>query len=426
MVSSPPILRRLPSLSPPPSLLRLPNHQPFWQPLSRLQSTLAAVAAQPNRRQAPTYGDHLDDVFEILKSKQIAWTNPGPAQFDFRSDVVTSPNLAMLRAIMETTLLDDVYREDDTTISLEQDMAKFTGHEAAMFVLSGTMANQIALRTHLVAPPHAVLCDARSHIVHWEAGGLGLSGTMVQCVAPSNGEYLTLEDIQRKAELSDDVHKCPTTVISLENTISGLIHPLSDIRLISAWSKKNALKLHLDGARLWEVVAAGAGSLKDYAECFDSVAIDFSKGLGAPMGAVIVGNHPFIARAQRIRKALGGGMRQAGVLSGPARAAVDGFFASEASQGRGAVGEKLRVAHDHARRVADMWVRKGGRLRRKTQTNLVWLDLDNAGISPDQFVEIGWMSGVKLGGSRIVLHYQVSEEALRRLALAFDMVCSRR
>lgn len=224
-------------------------------------------------------------------------------------DVVTSPTLAMLRAIMETTLHDDVYREDETTVSLEQDIAQLTGHEEAMFVLSGTMANQIAVRTHLIAPPHAVLCDARSHIVHWEAGGLGLSGAMVQCASPSNGEYLTLKDIQRKAELSDVVHKCPTTVISLENRILGLIHLLSEIQLICDWSKKNGLKLHLDGARLWEAVAAGAGSMKDCAKCFDSAAIDFSKGLGAPMGAVIVGSSLFIARARRIRKALGGGMR---------------------------------------------------------------------------------------------------------------------
>lgn len=103
---------------------------------------------------------------------------------------------------------------------------------------------------------------------------------------------------------------------------------------------------------------------------------------------------------------------------------MDGFFAGETSQGRQAAGEKLRLAHEHAKRVADTWVRKGGKLRRKTQTNLVWLDLENAGISPEQFVEIGQTFGIKFGGSRIVLHYQISEEALRRLSLAFDMACS--
>src|SRR3954468_24211607 len=128
----------------------------------------------------------------------------------------------MLRAIMRTSLLDDVYQEDPTTISLESRMASLTGHESGMFVLSGTMSNQIAFRTHLASPPHAILCDARAHIIHWEAGGLAsLCGAMVQGVAPSNGEYLRLEDIQRKAILSEDVHKCPTRVIALENTIGG-------------------------------------------------------------------------------------------------------------------------------------------------------------------------------------------------------------
>jgi threonine aldolase len=439
------------------------NRRLFQQSILRFQSIQAAVAPRPNP-EADAHVDHLDDVFELLQTKQIAWSNPGPAQFDFRSwslhlipslpasrsvsqqgsgilylkcrfrlliaatgDVVTSPNLAMLRAIIDTTLLDDVYREDPTTISLEKQMASITGHEAALFVLSGTMANQVALRTHLGAPPHAILCDARSHIVHWEAGGLGLSGAMIQSVPPSNREFLTLEDIQRKAELSDDVHKCPTAVISLENTISGLVHPLSEIERISTWARTNGLKLHLDGARLWEVVAADAGSLRDYAQYFDSVALDFSKGLGAPMGAIIVGNCRFVKQARRIRKGMGGGMRQCGVLSGPARAAVNDFLGTTTLGGeRGTMGEKLRMSHDIAKRVADMWVRKGGKLKRRTETNLVWVDLNHAGDSKDRFIGIGRRCGVKLDGTRIVLHYQISEEALRRLALVFDMVLAGR
>lgn len=327
----------------------------------------------------------------------------------------------MLRAIIETTLQDDVYREDTTTLSLEKHMANITGHEDGIFVLSGTMSNQIALRTHLTQPPHAVLCDSRAHIIHWEAGGLAsLSGAMVQGVKPRNGEFLTLEDIQQKAVLSDDVHKCPTTVISLENTVSGLIHPLPEVRRISSWAKTHELKMHLDGARLWEAVAAGAGSLRDYAECFDSVALDFSKGLGAPMGAIIVGNSEFVKRARRIRKGTGGGMRQAGVLSSAARAAVDGFFEL------GEMGAAFRSVHDGAGRVAGMWIRKGGKLRRRIQTNLVWVDLSEAGVSDDAFREVGRRYGIKVDGCRIVLHHQISEEAIRRLGFAFDEVLSGR
>ena len=284
------------------------------------------------------------------------------------------------------------------------------------------MANQVALRTHLVAPPHAVLCDARSHIVHWEAGGLGLSGAMTQGVLPSNREFLTLEDIQQKAELSDNVHKCPTMVISLENTISGLIHPLSEIQRISTWARTNGLKLHLDGARLWEAVAADAGSLRDYAACFDSVALDFSKGLGAPMGAIIVGNSQLVKRARRIRQAIGGGMRQCGILSAGARAAVDDFIGTVNPGELRTTGEKLRKSHDIARRVADMWVHKGGKLSRRTETNLVWVGLSHARCSRDDFIKLGRRYDIKLDGPRIVLHYQISEEALRRLELVFKAV----
>lgn len=313
----------------------------------------------------------------------------------------------MLVSIMRTTLQDDVYREDKTTSSLEDHMASMAGHEAGMFVLSGTMANQLALRTHLNHPPQGVLCDARSHILHWEAGGLATAGAMIQSMRPSNDEFLTLEDVRKKAVLSDDVHKCPTTVISLENTISGLIHPLSEIRRISSWARQNGLKLHLDGARLWEAIAADAGSLHDYAECFDSVSFDFSKGLGAPMGAMVVGSKEAIFKARRIRKGMGGGMRQSGVLSATA-------WTSLVNVG------KLREVHELARTVSDMWVHKGGRLRRRTETNLVWVDLE----SDQEFRDLGQKHGVRVDGCRLVLHNQISDEAVRRLGMVFDSILS--
>jgi len=314
----------------------------------------------------------------------------------------------MLHAIIQTTLLDDVYQEDPTTISLERHVAALSGHSAGVFAISGTMANQIALRALLDQPPHAILCDSRAHIIHWEAGGIAsLCGAMVQGVPPSNGEYLTLEDIQQKVVLSDDVHKCPTRVIALENTISGLVHPLPEIRKISQWVRKNGLKLHLDGARLWEATAAGAGDIKAYAECFDSVSLDFSKGLGAPMGAMIVGDRDFVARARRIRKSVGGGMRQAGVLSAAARAALDN--ASE-----------LGEVHILAKQVARMWTEKGGKLLKRVETNIVWVDLKDAGIRDEAFQEIGRKNGIKVDGSRLVLHYQISDAGIQRLERTFD------
>jgi threonine aldolase len=248
-------------------------------------------------------------------------------------------------------------------------MAALTGHEAGAFVLSGTMANQVALQTHLTSPPNGILCDARSHVIYWESSGLSQAGAMIQPVAPSNGEFLTLEDIQRKAILHYNVHRCPTTVISLENTISGLVHPLSEVRRISNWTRKNDIRLHPDGARLWEAVATGAGSLRDFAQYFDSVSLDFSKGLGAGMGAIVVGNGSFISRARRVRKGMGRGMRQSGILSSAARAAVDETF-GPGVWGRDG-GGKLRGVHETAKRVAALWVWKGGKLCRRTETNLV-------------------------------------------------------
>ncbi|KAL8689706.1 MAG: hypothetical protein Q9218_004687, partial [Villophora microphyllina] len=258
-----------------------------------------------------------------------SWSSPGTAAFDFRSDVVTTPTPSMLVSIQSCTLLDDVFAEDPTTQSLESHIAALTGHPAALLVLSGTMGNQLSIRTHLTQPPHSVLADYRSHIYQWEAGGIAsLSGAFPIQVIPSNGHHITLDDVKKHAVLDDNVHHCPTTLISLENTLNGTILPLSNCQEISHWARAQnpPLKMHLDGARLWEAVAAGAGTLKDYCACFDSISLCFSKGLGAPIGSIIVGSPPFVARARHIRKSLGGGLRQSGVIAAPARVAVDETF----------------------------------------------------------------------------------------------------
>ncbi len=156
---------------------------------------------------------------------------------------------------------------------------------------------------------------------------------MVNPVLPRNGMYLTLEDIQAHATLDEDSHSCPTRVISLENTLNGMIMPLDEARRISAWCREHGVKLHCDGARLWEAVASGAGSLTDYAACFDTISLCFSKGLGAPIGSILVGDKQVIKHARWIRKMIGGGLRQSGVVAAAARVAVDETF------GRGPSGE---------------------------------------------------------------------------------------
>ncbi|KAI4746300.1 hypothetical protein E4T50_03380 [Aureobasidium sp. EXF-12298] len=166
----------------------------------------------------------IDSVEQLLKT-HIEGTEWGSSSaYDFRSDVRTTPSLRMLAATITTTLSDDVFREDPTTLAFEEDIASRCNLPSAAFVITGTMANQLGLRTLLTQPPHAILTASHSHIVENEAGGPAfLSGAMMQCVTPSNGLYLTLQDIKDHAILSDNVHKCPTRVIALENTISGII-----------------------------------------------------------------------------------------------------------------------------------------------------------------------------------------------------------
>jgi len=331
---------------------------------------------------------------------------------DVTGDVITTPSLSMLHAIAQSTLRDDVFREDTTMIDFESFIAGLAGHEAGCFALTGTMANQLALRTLLTQAPHALLCASTAHILNFEAGGPALlGGTMVQPVVPLNGKFLTLADIRAHAVLDDDdVHKCPTRAISLENTAGGSIVPLSEMQLIRQWTEENDIAIHLDGARLWEAVAAGAGTVAQYCSLADTVTLDFSKNLGAPMGAMVVSSRHIINRMRRIRKAIGGGVRQGGMLAAAARVAVE------------QQSDKLIRSHEMAKRVESMWRSRQGRVLRSTETNICWLDLRAAGISREDFNNAGKQQGIRLDGERVVLHHQISEEALRQISLVFDYV----
>jgi threonine aldolase len=317
----------------------------------------------------------------------------------------------MLNAIASTTLLDDVMLEDPTTNGLESFIAELTGKEAALLVLSGTMGNQVSMRTHVAGPPTGILCDKRSHIVQYEAGGASsLSGAMLQALIPANGVHLAYEEIVKNTVLSDDVHACPTRIISLENTLNGMVLPLSEIRKIAAFARENGIIMHLDGARLWEAVAAGAGDLKEYCSYFDSISLCFSKGLGAPIGSIVVGKKDFIKRARWIRKMLGGGLRQAGVVSAAARIAVEDTF----------LGGRLKQTHQNALAVGRLWENLGGKFVHPIETNMAWLDIEAAGISHEKFVETAKKHGLRTSGGRLVVHYQVGEEGIKRLGGLFE------
>jgi len=336
--------------------------------------------------------------------------------FAITGDAVTTPSKAQLQALQTASLGDDVYNESHTTIAFERRMAGMFGKEAGAFVMSGTMGNQLSIRALLTQPPHALLCDHRSHLINHEAGGLGLmTQAMVQSVVPSNGEYLTLGDIKKAAVISDDIHACPTKVISLENTLGGVIMPLEEVQRIGKWAREKGICMHLDGARIWnavsnyETVEEQLEKMKAYAKEFDTLTACFSKGIGAPVGSIIVSSQCIINRVRHFRKAIGGGIRQAGVLTAMANAAIEEVF----------LAGKLRGTHEKARRISDFWMKEcGGKLQHGVETNMVWLDLSHAHIGEKEFEEGASKEGIKVfGWGRIVVHWRNYTEFLflRRL-----------
>lgn len=206
---------------------------------------------------------------------------------DFRSDTITTPTESMFQAMTKAGGGDNVYLEDITSISFEADIAALCGKEAGLFASSGTLTNQLALRTWLMQPPYSVLCDSRGHIHRYEAGGVAYhSGATTELVKPSNGRYLRWEE-DVKPNLStdlEDTHAAPTAIVSLENTLNGTIFPQEEIVKIGEGLKPLGIKLHLDGARLWNVAAKTGLSMEELCRPFDSISLCFSKGLGAPIG----------------------------------------------------------------------------------------------------------------------------------------------
>ncbi|HQR93529.1 MAG TPA: low-specificity L-threonine aldolase [Sediminibacterium sp.] len=239
-----------------------------------------------------------------------------PSMIDFRSDTVTQPGTAMLESMMRAPIGDDVFGEDPSINALESLSASIFGMEAAVFCPSGTMTNQIAIKCH-TRPGDEVICDHMSHIYLYEGGGIAAnSGASVRLLAGDRGRITA--DMVAAAINPVDIHKPATTLVSLENTANrggGSCYKFADIQSIKEVCLQNNLKLHLDGARIFNAIVAKNESAKWYGETFDTISVCLSKGLGAPVGSVLLGNHDFIQKARRVRKLFGGGMRQAGYLA---------------------------------------------------------------------------------------------------------------
>ncbi|HJV20728.1 MAG TPA: GntG family PLP-dependent aldolase [Sediminibacterium sp.] len=236
---------------------------------------------------------------------------------DFRSDTLTKPTPGMLAAMHTAKVGDDVFGEDPTVNELESHSAGIFGMEAAIFCPSGTMTNQIAIKCH-TQPGQEVICDSLSHVYLYEGGGIASnSGASVQLIQGNYGR-ITAEQVQAAINNPNDIHRPVSALVSLENTANrggGSCYNFSDIQSIKEVCSNNNLKFHLDGARIFNALTAKKEDPLDYGRTFDSISVCLSKGLGAPVGSVLLGNRDFIHRARRIRKAMGGGMRQAGYIA---------------------------------------------------------------------------------------------------------------
>jgi threonine aldolase len=266
---------------------------------------------------------------------------------DYRSDTFTKPSPPMLEAMFKANVGDDVFGEDPTVNKLEALAAEIFGMEAALFCPSGTMTNQIAIKSH-TQPGDEVICDKLSHVYMYEGGGIASnSGCQVKLVEGDRGR-ITAEQVQQSIN-PDDLHKPVTRLVSIENTANrggGSCYQSGDLKAIKEVCLQNNLSLHLDGARIFNAIVEMKENPKDYGTIFDSISVCLSKGLGAPVGSVLLGKKDFIHKARRVRKVFGGGMRQAGYL------AAAGIFALQNNI------ERLADDHRHAKRIAEALLKR--------------------------------------------------------------------
>ena len=244
---------------------------------------------------------------------------------DLRSDTVTRPSAGMLEAMFSAQVGDDVFRDDPSVNALEEKAASLFGKEAALFCPSGTMTNQIAVNVH-TRPGDEVICHQYSHVYYYEGGAMMRNSGVSVCLLTGPRGQVTPEEVEAHINPGDDVHRPVTSLVEVENTMNkggGTIYRLDNLVAISAVCRKHGLKFHLDGARLFNALVETGEKPGVYAKLFDSVSVCLSKGLGAPVGSLLIGDKPFVTRARRVRKAFGGGMRQAGYLAAAGIYALD-------------------------------------------------------------------------------------------------------
>lgn len=299
-------------------------------------------------------------------------------RIDLRSDTVTKPTAEMLEAMAAAEVGDDVFGDDPTVNLLEKKIAEMFGMEAALFCPTGTMSNQLAIRTQC-PPGSEVICDQLSHIYLYEGGGIALNAfSSVKTLAGDRGR-ITAQQVENAINNPNDIHQPITKMVSLENTVNkggGCIYDFNEILKIKEVCKKNKLKLHLDGARLFNALVETDISPKTYGDTFDSMSICLSKGLGCPIGSLLVGTKDLIHTSRRFRKVMGGGMRQAGYIAAAGIYALDNHVE--------------RLKEDHKRAKAIGHILEGKSFIKgiyPIETNIVIVELAEQILATD-FVEI--------------------------------------
>ena len=325
---------------------------------------------------------------------------------DLRSDTVTRPTAAMRDAMTRADVGDDVFGDDPTVDALQQRVAALLGFEAALFVPSGTQSNLCALMAHCQRGDE-YLVGQLAHTYRWEGGGAAVLGSIQpQPITQQADGSIALDDIEAAIK-PDDPHFARTRLLALENTWGGVVLPLDYIAQATALARRRALATHLDGARLFNAAVATPGepyaNARAIAAHFDSVSVCFSKGLGAPVGSALCGSREFIAKAHRLRKMLGGGMRQAGLLAAAALHALEHHVA------------RLADDHAHARRLAAGLQDLPGVSVEVPQTNIVFVDLEPA--RAEGVVQRLAAAGLLCTGLyrlRLVTHLDVSADDIER------------
>jgi threonine aldolase len=337
---------------------------------------------------------------------------------NLNSDTVTKPTPAMLQAMMNAVVGDDVFKEDPTVNALEAKAAAMFGKPAALFCPSGTMTNQIAIKTH-TQPMDEVICDELSHIYRFENGGYALhSGVAIQLIQGNRGKITAEQIVPYIKPTYDWLPR--TRLVVLENTTNvggGAYYTLPEVLPIQTLCRERGLKLHLDGARLFNALVETGENPQDWGRAFDSISICLSKGLGAPVGSLLIGDTDFIAQARRMRKAMGGGMRQAGFLAAAGIFALDNHIA------------RLKIDHQHAKMIAKTLKKLSFVTNiRPVATNIVIFDVKpphTAATFLQNIAEQG-IKGAAFGVQtvRFVTHLDVSKEMVEHTIQVLQNIAS--